>query len=151
MITIFKSEIHSTKKPAVFKTTLEAKTLKTSKMLSIMNTVNMTSNDKDFYGKYEKDTIAITRIRRISLLRFLPKLIITFPEIEKSLKFHVKLGFFSLMALIFLGLALIINISEFVRTSRFTEDFLTILIFIGVFFSFVLIELMMYKQKFNNY
>jgi len=151
MITIFKSEIHTTKQPVIFKTAVEAKTLKTAKVLSIMNTVNMTTNDKDFYGKYENDIMSITRIRRLSLLRFLPKLIIEFPEIEKSQKFHVKLGLFSFLILIFFGLAFLSNTYELFTSGRLTEDFVTVLVFTGIFIVLIWIELMMYKQKFNNY
>ncbi len=150
MITILKQEVHSNKKPAAFKTTLEAKTLKTKKVLSIMNAVNMIANDKDFYGKYKDDTISITRIRRLSLLRFLPKLIITFPEIEKNQKFHVQTGFFTSMLLFISLLALLTNLYECITTG-YTEGLLGALVFISVFICLLVIELMMYKQKFNNY
>lgn len=150
-MTIFKSEIQSSKTPAEFKTIIEHKTLKTGKVLSVMSAVNMTANDKDFYGKYENDSMSITRIRRLSLLRILPKLIIEFPEIEKNQKCHVKLGLFSFLLVIVLCLALLSNVFELISTSRFTNDFITVLTFIGIFIGLVWIEFMMYKQKMNNY
>jgi hypothetical protein len=111
----------------------------------------MTTNDKDFYGKYENDSMSITRIRRLSLLRLLPKLIIEFPEIEKNKKFHVKLGLFSFLLVIVLCLALVSNMYELISTNRFTNDFVTVLAFIGIFSVLVWVEFMMYKQKMNTY
>jgi len=150
-MTIFKSNIDSTKKQAEFKTILENKTLKTGKTLSIMSTVNMTTNDKDFYGKYEKDALSITRIRRISILRLLPKLIIEFPEIEKNKKFNVKLGLFTFLLLIILCLALLSNTYELLTTGTFANDFITLLGFIGIFVGLIWIEFMVYKQKMNTF
>ncbi|WP_298512737.1 hypothetical protein [uncultured Kordia sp.] len=150
-MTIFKSKIDSTKKSAEFEKVLVHKTLKTGKTLSIMNTVNMTENDKDFYGKYENEVLSITRIRRLSVLRFLPKLIIEFPELEKNKKFNVKLGLFTFLLSIILCLALLANVYELLSTSRLTNDLITVLGFIGIFFVLIYIEFFIYKQKLNNY
>ncbi len=151
MITILKKEIHSGKIPQEFKSILESKTLKTNKVISIMNATNMIENDKDFYGKYENDTLSVTRIRRLSLLRILPKLIIEFPTIESSKKFHVKLGFFTFLLVLFFVIYILSGLYEFLSANRFTEDFMFILIFTGVFIGLIWIEFKMYEQKFKNY
>lgn len=151
MITILKSEIHSAKQPQEFKTAIEAKTLKTSKTLSIMNTVNMISNEKDFYGKYKNDVMLITRIRRLSLLRFLPKLIIKFPEIEKNQKFHVQIGFFISVLLFILSMSFLSNLYECITDGVITEGLLGTIFFIGAFVGLLVMELMIYKQKFYKY
>jgi len=54
MITILKKEIHSTTFHVEFKSKLKSKTLNT---LSVVSTINMTANDKDFYGKYKDNYI----------------------------------------------------------------------------------------------
>lgn len=151
MITILKKEIQSNSSQEDFKSKLKHKTLRTNKTLSIMNTGNMTANDKDFYGRYKDDKILITRIRRLPSLRFLPKLIIEFPDIESNKKFHVKLGFLTLALLLFLLMLVVLKVCQVMFNNASSEDFIIILPLIGVFFVLNWIELMMYTQKLNNY
>ena len=134
----------------VFKS-IKSKSLEAKDNLNIWSTVNMIENDKDFYGYIDNDKLYLSRIRRLFVLRIIPKLIIAVYEKNNKCYFDVKLSIPSKIILFIFLILLIPNTYELFSTQRFTDDFKTILFTLFVIISLIWIEIKIYKSKLKKH
>ncbi|MGV8828215.1 MAG: hypothetical protein ACWA6U_07825 [Breznakibacter sp.] len=151
MIRIANKEIITEKSIEEIVSIIETKTLRTNKGLDSTSTVNMTENEKDFYGYKKNDSLFISRIRRLSILRVLPKLIIVIPMNNKNKQYKIQLGLSTMLLLLFVVIALLSNTYELLESQRFTDDFKSVLVVSTLFLGLLWIEIKMYERKFKKY
>jgi len=151
MIKIINRKITTSKTIEDIIAILKSKSISTKKNLNFTSTVNMIDNDKDYYAYQKNDLLYLSRIRRLGILRLLPKIIIIVPKENKKKQYQIRFALSTFIVSIYIIIALISNTYELILTQRFTQDFSSILVFFILFLAFILIEIKMYEQKFKKY
>lgn len=151
MIKIINRKITTSKTIEDIIAILKSKSISTKKKLNLTSTVNMIDNDKDYYAYQKNDLLYLSRIRRLGILRLLPKIIIIIPKENKKKQYQIRFALSTFIVSIYIIIALISNTYELILTQKFTQNFSSILVFFILFLAFILIEIKMYEQKFKKY
>ena len=147
------SRIISTPKRDEFWNIIRKKSIETNDNLNWRSTISMTDNEYDFFSSSKKNSLTLTRIRRIGLMKLLPKVIVEISNTQKNeVKYLIKLSTFTA---IICGLAIFLLLLNIYYHFAFGDNSLTDLMQAGVlilvYLGLVYIEVKVTESKFKKY
>ncbi|RBQ04625.1 hypothetical protein [Pedobacter miscanthi] len=125
---------------------LRSKSLKRSQMLDFVFETSNIGTDKYFLGNEGKKDLKLTRIKT-SFESFLPKIIISFPKETAIQYYKFRLSVLSTLILALLSFLLLISFLDVVMNQKNAEAFLITLVLSVIYFSFILLELKITKNR----
>ena len=130
---------------------LKKKSIIKNDSIKWMSPISMTDNEFDFFMHSKNQELSITRIKRLNIMLFLPKILVTVKNLENRLTYEMKLGPMTFIICLFAIFAYLLNVYYFIAFGdNSLEELLYAALAIISYFGLIYLDTKIVESKFKN-